>query len=405
MYASAANRKKSSLLFISLPLLDQVRPFCELSPELMKQIMEYWGGMGSLLFLECVWKAWRPTHAPETFPSTIVIALSSRRLASAINSGWGEGGSKLAVTTGNPNIFAEWKVRFGCTTLESGLLEAAVRGNNTDIVEDVLEQYWACEFPMDKDAWLLAVASGSVDMVETVEAYVGDRDEDVTCDGLERAAEAGALDMAKSLWESFPDQRSKYAESGLSVAIRVGASYGHFALAEWCVRTLHNQDGLLWHDILTVMQYLPRWRSLVQWLQEEGRFRCSGDEFPLMGATRGNLEWVLWCLENGWDYDDGIMESAAREGHLGVVKGLRERGYRWTPEICAEAAQSGDLELVKWCLLNGCPWSWPKVVKVGQLRGGFQQKWDIYDWCVDVGGGEVQVDGKWVPMVGANIAG
>ena len=41
------------------------------------------------------------------------------------------------------------------------------------------------------------------------------------------------------------------------------------------------------------------------------------------------------------------MESAARGGHLRVVRGLRERGYRWTTEICGLAAESGQVELLK----------------------------------------------------------
>ena len=47
-----------------------------------------------------------------------------------------------------------------------------------------------------------------------------------------------------------------------------------------------------------------------------------------MGAKKRNLEWVLWRLENGWEYEYGIMESAARGRHLRVFRGLRERGYR-----------------------------------------------------------------------------
>ena len=104
----------------------------------------------------------------------------------------------------------------------------------------------------------------------------------------------------------------------------------------------------------------------MHWLHKEGCFSRWGSWFFLMGSKKGNLEWVLWRLENGWEYDNGIMESAARGGHLRVVMGLRERGCRWTTEICGLAAESGKLELLKWCLLNGCPWSWKKVVEAGQ---------------------------------------
>lgn len=56
--------------------------------------------------------------------------------------------------------------------------------------------------------------------------------------------------------------------------------------------------------------------------------------------------------------------------------------------------------------MNGCPWCWAKVVKAGRSRGCFQQKgWDVYDWCVDVGGEEALMDGAWVPMVVVNCTG
>lgn len=270
-----------------------------------------------------------------------------------------------------------------------------MRGNNTEIVEKVLNEYHTRECPQDedKDAFLLAVASGSAGMVATVAGSVYHKDEGVTVDGLEQAAEVGALDMVESLWDSLPDQGSECAVGGMSVAVEVAASHGHFEVAEWCVRALHRETGLRARNVEEVMRHFCVWRSLVQWLHEEGCFARWGDRFPLMGAREGNSEWVLWCLENGWDYDDGIMESAARGG-------LRERGYRWTTEICDLAALSGQVELLKWCLLNGCPWSWPKVAEAGLSYCVFDKTgWDVRDWCIEVGGGEVLVDGAWVPMV------
>ena len=205
--------------------------------------------------------------------------------------------------------------------------------------------------------------------------------------------------MAKVLWDTFVDQRSKGAVDGMIVAIEVATSHGHFEVAEWCVRALHRSMDLRSRNVEEVMRHLCVWRLLVQWLDEEGCFSRWGDWFPSMGAKKGNLEWVLWCLESGWEYDDGIMESAARGGHLRVVRGLRKRGYRWTTEICGLATESGQPELMKWCLLNGSPWSWKKVVEAGQSYSFFTK---ICDWCVDVGGGKYWWTGRgspwWLPI-------
>ena len=67
----------------------------------------------------------------------------------------------------------------------------------------VLEQYLAddriLEFSRDQNAYNLAVASGNAEMVDIVAGYVPHRDEAVTSDGLEQAAEVGDLGMAKVL--------------------------------------------------------------------------------------------------------------------------------------------------------------------------------------------------------------
>ncbi|CAB1101853.1 unnamed protein product [Ectocarpus sp. CCAP 1310/34] len=180
-----------------------------LNADVMQLITQYWGGMDFDLFLGCVRRSLPQTHGTDkTFPNTMAIILSSHRLASAIKAGWGQRGCMLAAATGNIMIFEESKFTFGCT-LESGLLEAAVRGSNTTIVEEILKQCVEQEFPMDKDAFALAVASGNADMVGSVGGYVS-ADEGVICDGLERAAKEGDLGMVKTLWEEFPDQVTKY---------------------------------------------------------------------------------------------------------------------------------------------------------------------------------------------------
>ena len=75
--------------------------------------------------------------------------------------------------------------------------------NRTAIVEKVLEQYLAhdrtLELSRDKDAYNLTVGSGNAEMVDIVAGYVPHRDEAVTSDALEQAAEVGDLGMAKVL--------------------------------------------------------------------------------------------------------------------------------------------------------------------------------------------------------------
>lgn len=372
--------------------------------------MEFWGGIGCWLFVNFVWETRSILDMGKTLPSTIAIVLSSRRLESAINAGCGQGGcnltaaTELAAAMGSLSIFDEWKAR-GELTVECGLLHAAVRGNNPDIVAEVLDLYLEGgirrETGKDEDAYSLAVESGSADMVESVAAGISRIDECVTSRGLKQAAEVGALPMMERLWDyGFGDQRGEEAVDGMSAAIRIAASNGHFDVAEWCVRTLHQSSDLPWRPVVEVMRHLGSWRPLVQWLHEEGAFDTWGDDFHLMAVRERNLEWAVWCLDNGWDYHDWMMGSAAMRGHLHVVRGLRERGYPWTTEICVLAARSGNVEMLKWCYLNGCPWSWPQVVEAGFSSCVIDKVgWAVRNWCIEVSEGEILVEGEWVPMV------
>ena len=204
--ASSLTQKNQYSLY-SLPLIP---PACSLprgrhvlNEDVMQRIMELWGGMEFASFLKCVRESWRRTHARDkTFPNAIAVFLSSRRLASAIKVGWGQRGCMLAAATGNLVISTEWQGKFRCTVI-GGLLETAVQGNNTTIVEKEPEQNFAhdrtLEFPRDKDAYTLAVASGNAEMVDIVAGIVPHVDEAVTSDGLEQAAEVGDLGMAKVL--------------------------------------------------------------------------------------------------------------------------------------------------------------------------------------------------------------
>ena len=129
---------------------------------------------------------------------------------------------------------------------------------------------------------------------------------------------------------------------------------------------------------MALMKQFSACRPLLQWLHQEGGLadRIHNNHVPAEGARLGLLDSVLWCLEHGWEYSDTTVATAAWAGHLHVVQGLRARDYRWGTDICMQAARNDDI-------------------------GGVVQL-DVVQWCIEVGGGEVLVDGEWVPMVVMN---
>lgn len=62
-------------------------------------------------------------------------------------------------------------------------------------------------------------------------------------------------------------------------------------------------------------------------------------------AGAGHVDIVLWCLNNGWEFTDDIVESAAREGRSNVLKALeervlQERGYAVVVNTCEGGASA-----------------------------------------------------------------
>ena len=184
----------------------------------------------------------------------------------------------------------------------------------------------------------------------------------------------------------------------LEPAAQIAIYNGHSVVSEWCVKTTWKTVSFIAIDtVMALMKQFSACRPLLQWLHQKGGLahRIHNNHVPAGGARLGCLDSVLWCLEHGWEYSDAAVATAAWAGHLHVVQGLRARDYRWGTDICIQAARSRNLELLEWCLLNGCLWSWPKVVDAARNDdfGGVVQL-DVVQWCIEVGEGEVPVDGE-----------
>ena len=104
---------------------------------------------------------------------------------------------------------------------------------------------------------------------------------------------------------------------------------------------------------------------MVRWGREHGDrisvwfcSDCVGVEgwsaVPVYAAGAGQVDLVLWCLENGWEYADSIAESAAREGHSNVVEALRDRGHCSLAVSEGVPVQRAGLSLWEQCHLKRC---------------------------------------------------
>lgn len=103
------------------------------------------------------------------------------------------------------------------------------------------------------------------------------------------------------------------------------ARHGSLEMLQWC----RKRCGVVSADFCSHCLDVEGWGRVVE-----------------HAAGAGHVDMVLWCLENGWEYSEAIMQSAASEGRWDVVgalekRALEERGYSWVVKI-GESAQPND---------------------------------------------------------------
>jgi hypothetical protein len=84
-----------------------------------------------------------------------------------------------------------------------------------------------------------------------------------------------------------------------------------------------------------------RWRWPVGW-----RMR----QFVCTAARHGHLEVLRWAAEEGCPWTDGVWEAAAEHGHLDVLRWAISRGRECQPAWCVAAVRGGHAHVVEWLL-------------------------------------------------------
>ncbi|CAM9366446.1 unnamed protein product [Ectocarpus sp. 4 AP-2014] len=242
----------------------------------MISIVEFGGGAESFLFLAPVCKGWLDAYAygakkeakhTSTYTSTLAMVMSSTRRSWVVSAGWkgDENACKLAAATGKLDVFEGCR-KPGCRG-GSGVLSAAVRSRNTDIVQAVLDDP---DCPVETDALELAIASGSVEMTQLVgckyEFPEDDWKRQPVVDGLFKAALDGSLAMVQCLWEWVPGHEDTET---LRDAIEKSAMNGHFAVAERLVKTYLDQFDRDEDTNEVILTHLPSSHPLAKKIEDD----------------------------------------------------------------------------------------------------------------------------------------
>jgi len=92
--------------------------------------------------------------------------------------------------------------------------------------------------------------------------------------------------------------------------------------------------------------------NVLKWAREEDVFDW---RTCVMAAAGGHLEVLQWAHAQGCPWDWMTCASAAEGGHLEVLQWVRAQGCPWNECTCAWAAQRGHHEVLEWAVANGCP--------------------------------------------------
>lgn len=128
---------------------------------------------------------------------------------------------------------------------------------------------------------------------------------------------------------------------------------GNYEILEWLFDTDYEFDN----DILEVAAK----KGFIYMVEEILTFGYSSsevDEAFLLFAEHGHLDGLEWCLENGINFNPLWRTRAVQGGNLNVLIGLNS--YPRFPEdenLCTEAAKIGDKKILIWLRENGYEWS------------------------------------------------
>jgi hypothetical protein len=222
-------------------------------------------------------------------------------------------------------------------------IEAAERGD-IDMVKWLRAQEPPC--PWDERVCAHVARSGNLELLQWLRA------QEPPCPWDERthckAAKHGHLHIIK--WASNNKCPS------CNWITDEAAKSGDFETLKW----LHEQGWRWGEDVFTNCVKNGFGIDVLRWLIEK---ECRWDDNTYCAAAqKGNLEILnlLYSHEEVKEdnyYHKHICDSAAKGGHLHVIKWARERGFPWSEKTFHKAMMSKDGALLRWLYENGFPLS------------------------------------------------
>uniref|UniRef100_A0A6C0C9E5 Ankyrin repeat protein n=1 Tax=viral metagenome TaxID=1070528 RepID=A0A6C0C9E5_9ZZZZ len=122
------------------------------------------------------------------------------------------------------------------------------------------------------------------------------------------------------------------------------------------------------HGTFSTTKYIKSWSCFILKLLLE--WGCSADGYCAAAAYLGELDLLQTLCAYGSKLHSGVIDNAARSGHLHIIIWCKSQGCEWDIRACINAAENCHLDVLKW--LRGfdrnkykikseeteiCPWS------------------------------------------------
>lgn len=126
---------------------------------------------------------------------------------------------------------------------------------------------------------------------------------------------------------------------------------GHLEVLRWLKET-----GVVFRGKESYVAAARGHLEVLMRLHDEGEPPAAPGAFT-EAAGGGHLEVLKWLhTTRGCVGDEETCAGAAQGGHLEVLKWLRENGCGWDAETFWRAAEAGDLQMLMWLSEHQCPW-------------------------------------------------
>ena len=87
--------------------------------------------------------------------------------------------------------------------------------------------------------------------------------------------------------------------------------------------------------------------------------------FPLISLTCRRFLQLVPKQQNSYI----LTESAAKDGHLNILKWAIDNGFPWSDNVCTYAADGGHLEILKWAIEHDYPYYEDSCVYASAYKG------------------------------------